>query len=322
VYTGKNMINNIEITINGDEYEKIVMTLVLSMIVLVLVGCSNNVPSDDKILSNMNESEIVNVKIGNELKKLKVTSIDVKKDNKEDKSYTVYCTAKQADEKYECTADYVLYYNLYDKGGWILDKFDIENKKLNSLIAVPEEALKETLSEQGYSDVELVSIDKYNKNTKVYNSRYKARTSYPYITQINNISMQSEFGDSSWVTAPLSNDESQEWSSMYGNWLGTPNEESKTYINIDIKSIDTEKGIINYSYDFYVSGKASEDFKYKLYTKNMTSELKKYDNIYDYDFETQFTCENETTDVTIAIGKNKGLRVHANNGITYIMTKK
>ena len=319
--------------------KRIVKTLVLSMIVLALVGCtskansvdvtkeSNNngnisdVPSDDKILSNMNESEIINVNVGNDSRKLKVTSIDIKKANKEEKSYNVHCTAKQSDEKYEYTADYVLHYNLYDRGGWILDKFDTENKKLNSLIAVPEEVLKETVSNEGYSNIEIVSIDKYEKNRTVYNSKVKAQVTYTYMTEISNISMQSTFDESGWQTKPISNESSEDWSPIYGTWLGTnTNKSNKEYINVNIQSIDTNKSTINYSYEYYTRNGYLSGSGIKLYTGNITSVLKKsIDSPYDY--EMKFTHENCAT-VTIYIGKDNGMRAHASNVEDYTMTKK
>ena len=300
--------------------KKILMTLALNVFIFILVGCGNiNVPNDDKVMNDMNESEIVDVYIEKELRQLKVDSIEVKKATTDDNIYTVYCTAKQSDEEYEYLADYVLHYKLYDRGGWILDSFDIDNYQIKPLIAVPEESLKEFLSNHGYNDVELVSIDEYNKDATVYKSEWKAFIHHEYMTETQNIVLESQFIDSNWVTAAISNDSFYDWSSIYGTWTGVPNEESKTYFNININSIDINKGTIDYSYEFYEYGKIGEGLQ--LYSESMTGQLENYDYSLDYDYETEIKIKNDISRVSIYIGKNNGLKVHANNTLDYIMTQ-
>lgn len=148
---------------------------------------------------------------------------------------------------------------------------------------------------------------------------YKAYFYYPYMTETHEISMQSEFDGSYWLTIPNGVDISEDWNALYGMWRGVNSDNrSKQYLNLDIHSVDVEKSIINYSYEYYTyNGYGSGSIN--LHTGNITTELKTTTDS-DYDYETEFKYEN-CPEVTIYIGKNTGIRAHASDVSDYIMSK-
>jgi len=98
---------------------KKILTLVLLIVVIALTGCTesvesfNNIKKDDTILEFLQENygvtEITNI------------TLEKRQTNKEKKQDIVYCNITSQNDTDRLNGNFLLRYNYYDKGGWVLE---------------------------------------------------------------------------------------------------------------------------------------------------------------------------------------------------------
>lgn len=91
---------------------------------LWLTACGSSVPSKKQMAEDLSE-DVRTIYIYDNYEEtplvLDVTDITIEKRQTNEKDDTVYCTVTMENENYRYIADYILFYNYYDEGGWILD---------------------------------------------------------------------------------------------------------------------------------------------------------------------------------------------------------
>lgn len=130
-------------------------------VALLLSGCGDSIVSENQMkddIENYGEANVVYIDYGSSSDSyyLDVTDLEVNKRQTNEKDDTVYCTVMMEDENYRYTADYTLYYNYYDEGGWILDDYSSENSVLTPLVGVPVENSDSEMSQYYFDDYEFV----------------------------------------------------------------------------------------------------------------------------------------------------------------------
>ncbi len=101
--------------------------MVLIAMLFVLTACGKSAPSEKQIAKDLpEEARTIYIDIddnGEESFVLDVQNIEIEKRQTNEKDDTVYCTITMENDEYRYVGDYILYYNYYDKGGWILDNW-------------------------------------------------------------------------------------------------------------------------------------------------------------------------------------------------------
>lgn len=99
--------------------------------IFVLAACGNAAPDEGQIKKDMPEEArmiYVDSGYGEDEIVLDVTGVNILKRQTNDKDDTVYCTISMENEDYRYVANWVLTYNYYDQGGWILDSWLIDEE--------------------------------------------------------------------------------------------------------------------------------------------------------------------------------------------------
>lgn len=128
---------------------------------LCISGCGSSNLSENQIKEDLTaQGDIALIDIGYgsyfEERDLQITDVVINKRQTNEKDDTVYCTVTMEDDWYRCSADYVLYYNFYDQGGWILDDYYAEGQMITPLKGVPEEFAEGELNNYFFDTYELV----------------------------------------------------------------------------------------------------------------------------------------------------------------------
>ena len=162
-----------------------------------LVGCSGNVKDEKEILEDFSANY-------EDLDFLSFNDIEIEKrqTNKDQKTDTIYALisgdGEYATQNYDC----VLYYNYYDKGGWILDSVEINELTVEDLTPPDDKQFVEDFKEDpsdmfggNYTEFDCSYIDSYFSEedssfsiSMNYNISYEGALSYTangecYITE-------------------------------------------------------------------------------------------------------------------------------------------
>ena len=212
---------------------KLMSTFILAL--LFMTGCGMSVKNEDQILDDVEnyESEINFFGFSDAVT---IEKRQTNKDNKEDTVYvTLYGSNDYAYQEYDC----VLYYNYYDKGGWILDNLEVEDFNVTDLRARDDEEILETFNNnpedyvQGtfdtinFTHVETVDFDEstfYSFKRVWFEAKcekalkYTAKNAY-VLTEIYNPQTgewEDQYSGISFLTQSIHNVENL-------IWLGSPN---------------------------------------------------------------------------------------------------
>ena len=114
-------------------------------LIFILSGCAPSPKEGQNLLEDF-------IEYSSDLSFLEFNELEISKrqTNKENKEDIIYCTisgtGEYATHIYEC----ILYYNLYDDGGWILDNVSMENTTIEDA-SISEEVVKNVFNENCYS---------------------------------------------------------------------------------------------------------------------------------------------------------------------------
>lgn len=129
--------------------------------VLCLSGCGSSNVSEKQIEEDLAaevDVTLIGIDYGSyfEERDLEVKDVVINKRQTNEKDDTVYCTVTMEDDWYQCSAEYVLIYNYYDQGGWILDDYYAEDQMITPLQGVPEECAESELNNYFFDTYELL----------------------------------------------------------------------------------------------------------------------------------------------------------------------
>lgn len=206
-------------------------------------------PTEEKIVKDINEFEKVTFVINTGSYKLETKSVKIKKAAQDDKKYTVYCNATQEDENYKAENYYLLVYNYYDIGGWVLDECTIQEKNIVPINACDMQFTCNNLqAEFNLTKCDYVKLDKVSDTEYVY--YFKGIREYKYMDEHFDLITTCYFDkETGWHCVNDYTDHSEDWSRIYGTWYG------EKYINgdylenictVEIKDIDAYRDIITF----------------------------------------------------------------------------
>jgi len=118
-----------------------------TLLLLFLTACGSKAPNEKTILKDFNNSEMSYLVINNEEMSMQATNVEVEKSQIEKGTATYWCVVEQSNYYYSTTAEYILPYVYYDKGGWMLENPTRSSEpEIKLLSGVSEEFLTDTVS--------------------------------------------------------------------------------------------------------------------------------------------------------------------------------
>lgn len=170
---------------------------------------------------------------------LDTKAVVIDKASKEEKSFIVYCTATQENDMFTAENSYVLTYNFYEIGGWILDYCTLDTINMTPKCIYPKEEVESFLTSYGYTSFEYVKEEKISDTS--YNYYYNAVMEYPFMNTINEVVVSCYYDNSyGWEKYSYINSSYNDWSKMYGTWYTEYSGSNTYYCTINIKNIDEQ----------------------------------------------------------------------------------
>lgn len=210
---------------------------------------------------------------------LKTKSIKIDKAKKDTEQYLVYCTATQESDMFKANNSYVMTYNYYDIGGWVLDECYVEKVDMIPKKTISEEDAK-SYADNGYNFGVLKKLDLEKVSDTEYIYHYVGKYEYTYMDDIYNIDVSCEYdNENGWCVYSDVNSSYHDWSKMYGTWYGeNPDDSSMTYTIVvkEVNEVAEDMGELIYDVTFATDDKKFKDFlgkKGKLTLKNCTSQI-------------------------------------------------
>lgn len=234
-------------------------------------------PSENQMAKDIDSFGANVISLENGEYTLETKSIKIDKAKKETEQYLVYCTATQESDMFKANNSYVMIYNYYDIGGWVLDECYVENVDMTPKTSIPEEEARD------YADGgnNFTSLD-YSETEKVsdvqYIFHYVGKYEYTYMDDIYNIDVTCTY-DNEYGWSIFSEEVSSyhDWSKMCGTWSGEDTENSGWKYKIVIKEVDEVAGEIKC--DVTLAYPQSDAYKEmlgkdrKLVKKNLTAKI-------------------------------------------------
>ncbi len=125
----------------------------------LLTGCMPKPPAETEAAEDLNQSDAVVMTISGIKESLPVDTLTIDKSQVEKKEATYWCSAKQSNDYYACDTSYVLEYAYYDKGGWMLENYDMTSaSEITPLKGLNEDVFRDAFSEKHHT-VEVVAHD-------------------------------------------------------------------------------------------------------------------------------------------------------------------
>ena len=118
-----------------------------TLLLLFLTACGSKAPNEKTIMNDFNNSEMAYMVINNEEMSMPATKVEVEKSQVEKRTATYWCVVEQSNYYYSTTAEYILPYVYYDKGGWMLENpTRTSEPEIKLLNPVSEDFIAETVS--------------------------------------------------------------------------------------------------------------------------------------------------------------------------------
>lgn len=177
-------------------------------------------PDEEKIMEDINRFEETTFVINTGSYKLETKDVEIEKASQDNKKYTIYCYATQENENYKADNYYLLVYNYYDIGGWILDECTIQEKNIVSLNACEMEFARNNLqTEFSLTQCDYENVEKVSETEYVY--YFKGKREYNYLVESFDLLVYCFFDQEyGWSFYNDYTYYSEDWSRMYGTWYG------------------------------------------------------------------------------------------------------
>lgn len=234
-----------------------ILLFVMVICILCLCGCGSTTLSESDLLERIPE-EIKTIYIDDILRLLDVTNMEVEKRKTNDEIDEVHCTITMSDGTYETTANYILTYVFYDKGGWILDYWDLIDAHTN-VIATPNKEMMETEINRYYFDQIEFDSQVFYDDTQTCDTVYTVSYLCANYSYDGKVLLQSNFVSD--IYGGIWQHELVYYPENFrldinGNWAGTPEDlncVALTAFEIDIQSTDMLEGLVYFSATEYIT---------------------------------------------------------------------
>ena len=241
----------------GDkDMKKYILTIISVLTLLSLCGCTPEAKTEDEIKSDFtDEMKTLSVDVswgGNSTLPLELESLEIEKRQTNDKDDTVYCDVVMKNDEYDMTASYVLYYNYYDEGGWILDNYEVLERDITPVNGMNEWFVEEYMS-HNYGNYTFKDKN-FSQNNTVCEFTYTVEEKHEYCSYIGEVVLVCEFYSdeysATWVGDAYDGNVECVWD-IDGKWYAgiedtkeSLKSEKYTIVNIDIASFDGESAYI------------------------------------------------------------------------------
>ena len=139
--------------------KKWLVTFVLgSFVMMCFTGCKARTLSEKEIAKTIPEN-LTHLDIDGYTQSMEVDSIEIEKRKIDDGLDTVYCSVITENDSYRATTDCVLYYTLYDQGGWILDNWEAGNIRVTAIAELSQEETDMEMSRYYFDSYTYVSTE-------------------------------------------------------------------------------------------------------------------------------------------------------------------
>lgn len=199
-------------------------------------------PSENQMAKDIDSFGANVISLENGEYTLKTKSIKIDKAKKDTEQYLVYCTATQESDMFKANNSYVMTYNYYDIGGWVLDECYVENVDMTPKISIPEgEARDYADGGNNFTSLEYSETEKVSDVQYIFH--YVGKYEYTYMDDIYNIDVtctyDNEYG---WSLYSEEISSYHDWSKMYGTWSGENTANSDWKYKIVVKEVDEVAG--------------------------------------------------------------------------------
>ena len=219
---------------------------------------------------------------------LTTSTVTIDKASKNEKNLTVYCTAKQESKEFTAANKYLLTYNFYEIGGWILDDCTLQEINMTPIAICPEVLATQTLHEFfGFTHSDYIKSEKVNDAE--YIIYYKGYIEYAYADRIFDCMVRCCYDDAwGWACYPDYEDCYYDFTKMYYCWYI----EDTTYGNkensgrkclVNVKQVDWKNGTVTFNIEMQKGGLYIEPTDFVGYISYTSQhEVKNYDRPYYY----------------------------------------
>lgn len=269
--------------------KKCLLTMIV-LLVLLLCGCQPKTKSENEIKADISE-EMRTINIGfdweyityNESFVLEIEEFEIEKRQTNKKDDTIYCNITMQNENFKSYVEYVLYYNYYDEGGWILDDYDTLEQEIQPLKGLEEDLIWQYLH-YFYDDYTFETAS-FDESAYVSEYTYLVEEKHQYCSLIGEVDVECEFyndlNNGTWIANIYGGDIECVWD-IDGKWYAGledtrygVNSNSYYVVEANISSFDGQSAYIDFERTpATVSG--------GMNTKNkITFEGQVFPNIYD-----------------------------------------
>ena len=256
-------------------------------------------PSENQMAKDIDSFGANVISLENGEYTLETKAIKIDKAKKDSEQYLVYCTATQESDMFKANNSYVMTYNYYDIGGWILDVCYVEKVDMVPKTAIEEEEARSYV----YSDFTSLEVSEAEKISDVeYVYHYVGKYEYEYMEDVYNMDVtctyDNEYG---WQLYSDIVSSYHDWSKMCGTWSGENLADSEWTYKIVVKDVDESTGQVRCDVTLTHPKKMFKDMlgeDKKLTAKDFTAEIL-YDEKFfnDIDEEDGFEYNAEIEDL-------------------------
>lgn len=238
--------------------KRLLYGICLTFLIVFCTGCSGNIKSEKEMLQDMTD-EMKTIFItqdgGTQNIQLEPQSLKITKEdkNKETKDDTIYATIELKNDTYSFKGDYILYYHKYEKGGWILENYDLQDGKITALNVPSQQISSNEMSKYYFNSIKFKD-SKFNEDQQEadfsYNVKYKGKNcSYDGIV-VQKYQFESSKSEGTWdydldYQDQFNWDIAHKWTldqNMYTHYGTT----ISTKLNINIKTYNKKTGKVTY----------------------------------------------------------------------------
>lgn len=193
--------------------------LIISL--FLLTSCSvSKPPKIEKIKEDMVAEEVNIYKIDGENTYFNIVSAEIIKRKTDGNKDRVYLDVVMENDYYKLTGEYLLYYNLYDVGGWCLDNYNIEEQSI--------EVKKSPLNDETFirkvdtelTDIQIKSKKSFTDDEGIYVDEiyFSGEYNIGLYKEIVDVKYTNKFYNSRWFENFEIISKTGNWDNYIGNW--------------------------------------------------------------------------------------------------------
>lgn len=181
-------------------------------------------------------ANVINMKSGKY--QLTTKKIKIDKAKKNSNQYIVYCTAEQESDMFNANNCYVMTYNYYDIGGWVLDECNVDKISMIPKTAIGKKyAQKCAMENNNYDKLEYTKLEKISDLEYVY--CYVGKYEYKYMDDVYEINVNCVYDDEhGWNLYSDVVANYHDWTKMCGTWSGENAGSSIWKYKITVRDVD------------------------------------------------------------------------------------